>query len=64
MSVTRVGATKQYSDGWETIFGSGQRRTTATKAARSKSSKKSPKSKSAKKAARGKPKKAARKKKR
>lgn len=29
--VTRVGATKQYSDNWENIFGAGQRRAPAKK---------------------------------
>lgn len=63
MSVTRIGATKQYSDGWDNIFGGG--RSTATKkSATAKAKKKSPKAKPAKKTATAKPKKAARKKKR
>jgi hypothetical protein len=31
MSITRVGATKEYSDGWEKIFGGGKGRATAKK---------------------------------
>ena len=42
MSVTRVGATKRYSDNWENIFGGGKRRSASKKAA-PKSAKKSPK---------------------
>ena len=48
MSIVRVGATKQYSDNWDTIF-SGTRRSTTKKAA-AKPARKSPK-KSAKSAA-------------
>jgi hypothetical protein len=47
MSVTRLGATKQYSDNWENIFGGGSRRSTTKKSAAKparKSPKKSPKS--------------------
>jgi hypothetical protein len=49
MSVTRVGATKQYSDNWDNIFAGGARRSSATKST-AKTTKKSPK-KSAKRAA-------------
>lgn len=42
MSVTRVGATKQYSDNWDNIFGGGTRRS-ATKSAVAKRARKSPK---------------------
>jgi hypothetical protein len=47
MSVTRLGATKLYSDNWENIFGGGIRRSTTKKSAAKparKSLKKSPKS--------------------
>jgi hypothetical protein len=64
MSITRVGTTKQYSDGWDNIFGGGKTRRTAKKSAPAKSSKKSAKPKAAKKSAAGKSKKAGRKKKR
>jgi hypothetical protein len=46
MSVTRVGATKQYSDGWENIFGGSKGRTatkTKSTAAKNSAQKKSPK---------------------
>jgi hypothetical protein len=51
MSVVRIGATKQYSDNWDTIFSSGKASSSTKKFA--KSAKKSPKktAKSAKKAA-------------
>jgi hypothetical protein len=51
MSVVRIGATKQYSDNWDTIF-SGGKSSTSTKKAGKKSAKKSPKkaTKAAKKA--------------
>jgi hypothetical protein len=47
MTVTRLGATKQYSDNWENIFGNGNSRsaakkrtvTTAAKAGKKKSAK-------------------------
>lgn len=58
MSVTRVGATKQYSDGWDNIFGGGKGRTatrTNSKVTKSSAKKKSPKKgkrKAAKKSAR------------
>jgi hypothetical protein len=47
--VTRVGATKQYSDNWDNIFGGGKRRSSASKSV-AKPARKSPK-KSAKGAA-------------
>jgi hypothetical protein len=50
--VTRVGATKQYSDNWETIFG-GKRRSSgssATKAAKPSAKRKTAKKKAPKKA--------------
>ena len=52
MSVVRLGATKQYSDNWETIF-SGGKGSSSIKKAGKKSAKKSPKktAKVAKKAA-------------
>jgi hypothetical protein len=52
MSVVRIGATKQYSDNWETIF-SGGKSSSSTKKAAKNSAKKSPKksAKAAKKAA-------------
>jgi len=51
MSVVRIGATKQYSDNWETIFSGRKSSPTATRTAK-KSAKKSPKktAKAAKKA--------------
>jgi hypothetical protein len=52
MSVTRVGATKQYSDNWENIFGGNGRSATKKQAAAPVS--KSAKQKSAKKKAAGK----------
>jgi hypothetical protein len=64
MSITRVGATKQYSDGWDNIFGGGKARVTTRKSSAVNSGTKSAKPKSAKKSAAAKPKKAARKKKR
>jgi hypothetical protein len=33
MSVTRLGATRQYSDNWDNIFGGGKRRAAPAKAA-------------------------------
>jgi hypothetical protein len=42
MSVTRVGATKQYSDNWDKIFAGGKGRST-TKQAAAKPARKSPK---------------------
>ena len=42
MSVVRIGATKQYSDNWETIF-SGSKSSPSTKKNGKKSAKKSPK---------------------
>jgi hypothetical protein len=42
MSVVRIGATKQYSDNWDTIF-SGGKSSTAIKKAGKKGAKKSPK---------------------
>jgi hypothetical protein len=56
MSVTRVGATKQYSDGWENIFGGEKRSSSARpkKAARP-VAKSSAKRKPAKKKARSQP---------
>jgi hypothetical protein len=52
MSVVRIGATKQYSDNWDTIF-SGGKSSSSTKNTANKSAKKSPKkaAKAAKKAA-------------
>ena len=47
MSVTRMGATKKYSDNWENIFGSGRGRSSSKKAAPSKPAKQSKKKKSA-----------------
>ena len=32
MTIIRVGATKKYSDGWESAFGKGKKSTTATPA--------------------------------
>jgi hypothetical protein len=47
MSITRVGATKQYSDGWDNIFGGAKSRTStksrSTKVAKHSAKKKSPK---------------------
>jgi hypothetical protein len=55
MTITRVGATKQYSDNWENIFGSANGRSASRKrissAATKSAKKKSPKTK-ARKAAR------------
>jgi hypothetical protein len=54
MTITRVGATKQYSDNWENIFGSNGRSATKRKpigAANKSAKKKTPKTK-ARKAAR------------
>jgi hypothetical protein len=51
MSIVRVGATKQYSDNWDTIFGGGSRRS-STKQVAAKPARKSPK-KSAKSAKSG-----------
>ena len=52
MTITRVGASKQYSDNWENIFGGGNGRSTSKKqaiSAKSKSAKKkSPKTKARK----------------
>ncbi|MCI0331775.1 MAG: RNA polymerase subunit sigma [Planctomycetes bacterium] len=42
MSITRVGATKQYSDNWDKIFGGGTRRSASKKTA-AKPARKSPK---------------------
>ena len=42
MSVVRIGATKQYSDNWDSIF-SGGKSSTPTKKSGKKSAKKSPK---------------------
>ena len=42
MSIVRIGATKQYSDNWDNIFGGGTRRSSAKKAA-GKPARKSPK---------------------
>jgi hypothetical protein len=42
MSITRVGATKQYSDGWDNIFGGGNSRS-STKSKSAKVSKRSAK---------------------
>jgi hypothetical protein len=52
MSVVRVGATKQYSDNWDTLF-SGGRSSSFTKRSAKKTAKKSPKktAKAARKAA-------------
>ncbi len=52
MTIVRVGATKKYSDGWETAFTRGKKKATAAKpkkAAAKKASKASPKKKPAKK---------------
>jgi hypothetical protein len=44
MSIVRVGATKQYSDNWDTIFGGSTRRSsTKNKKASTKPARKSPK---------------------
>ena len=48
MSVTRLGATKQYSDNWDNIFG-GRKDRSSAKAKPAKSSKPSAKKKTAKK---------------
>jgi hypothetical protein len=51
MTITRVGATKQYSDNWENIFGGGNGRSTkkqAIGAATKSAKKKSPKTKARK----------------
>jgi hypothetical protein len=42
MSVVRIGATKQYSDNWDTIFSGGKNSSSAKKTTK-KSAKKSPK---------------------
>ena len=45
MTITRVGATKQYSDNWENIFGGGNGRSASKKqaiSAKTKSAKKKP----------------------
>jgi len=47
MSVTRVGATKQYSDNWENIFGGGRGSRSAGKMKAARPSSKSAKKKSA-----------------
>jgi hypothetical protein len=39
MSIVRIGATKQYSDNWDTIFGGGTRRSAKTTPAKQKSNK-------------------------
>ena len=48
MSVTRVGATKQYSDNWENIFGGRNGRSSAAKKQPRSATSKSTKKKSAK----------------
>jgi hypothetical protein len=53
MSITRVGATKQYSDGWDNIFGGGKSRTSGKKQA-ARPAAKSSKKKSVKAKAKGK----------
>jgi hypothetical protein len=52
MSVVRIGATKQYSDNWDTIFSGGRGSSSTKKASKKKSARKSPKktTKAAKKA--------------
>ncbi len=52
MSIIRVGATKQYSDGWEAAFTKGKKKATATAQSAKKTQ---PAKKSAKKAAGKKP---------
>jgi hypothetical protein len=55
MTITRVGATKQYSDNWENIFGGTNGRSAARKqisSAAAKSAKKKPAKTKARKAAR------------
>ena len=47
MSITRMGATKQYSDNWENVFGGGKGRS-SSKAAAAKPAKQSAKKKTAK----------------
>lgn len=47
MSIVRVGATKQYSDNWESVFSKGRKK--VTKPAKATAKKVSPKKKPAKK---------------
>ena len=49
MTIVRVGATKKYSDGWESAFAKGKKKTAPAAAAKKSTAKKSAKRKSAKK---------------
>ncbi|MGD9721624.1 MAG: hypothetical protein AB7O59_05950 [Pirellulales bacterium] len=51
MTIVRVGATKKYTDGWESAFGKGKKKATAApaKKAAKKSAKKKPAGKKGKK---------------
>jgi hypothetical protein len=49
VTIIRVGATKKYSDGWESAFGKGKKSAVAVKSSGKKSAKTSAKKKTAKK---------------
>ena len=46
MTIVRVGANKKYSDGWESAFGKGKKKTAPAAAAKKTAAKKSAKKKS------------------